>query len=93
MIRVSQTRVLDSPDTLLNGPQPAIWGSSSLGLRSELDSARSWLRDCAEAGMFQDLEGSDVAELTDEQVIGGIGRWYEGGVRAFEVGNFVTLVR
>jgi len=41
--------------------------------------ARGWIADC----QWADIGPDDVADLTDEQVIAGISRYYDGGWAAF----------
>lgn len=47
----------------------------------EVAAMRHWLGDCV-AG-WRDLDLDDVAELTPEEVVAGVQRHYDGGVRGF----------
>lgn len=55
--------------------------STSTLTPEELTAARGWLEDCA----WGDLEPSEVAALSDSEVIRGISRHYCGGVPQFRL--------
>lgn len=40
---------------------------------------RAWVADC----VWADLDPADVAELTDEQVVRGVRKHFDGGLAAF----------
>lgn len=46
----------------------------------ELQEARGWIADCA----WADLDPEDIDDLTDEQVLRGIARNYDGGIAGFK---------
>lgn len=62
-----------------NRPQAADTIDMSTVTMSQLKEARDWILDC----VWADLNESDVAELTGEQIVKGIQRHYEGGWSAF----------
>lgn len=49
----------------------------------QLADARAWIADCE----WANLGSEDVGELTDEQVIAGVARHYEGGIQQFALDN------
>lgn len=52
-----------------------------------LSDARDWLKDCA----WQDMDESDVDELSAEQITRGVDRHYDGGLVQFLQDAGVTL--
>lgn len=49
--------------------------------REQIEDMRGWLADCS----WRDLGVEEVAQLSDEQVVGGVRRHYVGGVEQFLV--------
>lgn len=46
---------------------------------AQLAEARDWIADCG----WRDLEPEEVAELSPEQIMGGVNRHYVGGWASF----------
>lgn len=53
--------------------------------RKEIQSARWWLEDCADCGIFKDLDPEDVDDLSDKEIIQAVARFYDGGIEGFKL--------
>ena len=45
----------------------------------QIAAMREWVADCS----WGDMDEESLAELTDEQIIRGVNKHYDGGIRAF----------
>lgn len=52
--------------------------------QEQLKYAREWIAECADAGVFRDLEACDVDDLTDAEIERAIERHFGGGLEAFK---------